>query len=99
MSKNLEELTSIIREMMLEIGELKERVFALEQSERKDADSGTELPPAESPLSEEEKMRLQGEGFENLGRLYASGYHVCQIFFGERYEGECIFCVALLEKR
>jgi regulator of replication initiation timing len=46
-----------------------------------------------------DKMRLQAESFENLGALYTSGYHVCPVSFGARRDGECIFCVALLEKR
>jgi len=101
MNRNVEEITAMVREMILEISELKERVAALEQALYQSPEAAAEdskySQPA--PLSEEVKIRLQGESFENLGRLYTSGYHICPVFFGERNEEECLFCVALLGKR
>jgi len=87
--------------MILEIGELKERVVALEQALYQPPEAAAEDTRLSQPLalSEAEKIQLQGEGFENLGRLYKAGYHICPVFFGVRQEGECLFCVALLEKR
>ena len=98
MNRSLEEMTAMMREMVLEIGDLKERVVALEQALYRTPEEDTRFSQS-SILSEEEKIRLQGESFENLGRLYASGYHICPVFFGDRHEGECLFCIALLEKR
>ena len=98
MIRDMEEITAIMREMILEIGELKERVFSLEQVLYHSAES-REAWAASPALTETEKIQLQGESFENLGRLYTSGYHVCTGFFGEQRDGDCLFCVSLLEKR
>ncbi len=92
--KSLLELTRIIHEMVLEVGELKERVALLEEH-------WNELPPPQPEVEVDERIKrqLQRENYENLGALYRSGYHVCSEFFGQVLDGDCLFCVAFMEKK
>lgn len=78
----------ILRELMLEVGELKERVSKLER----DLDQEEELPPPAYSLE------LEGESYDNLGRIYRQGYHICPAAFGQLRSGECLFCIAFLER-
>jgi regulator of replication initiation timing len=93
MKTTLEEVTVLLREMILETGELKQRVAALEKQLNP---PGAEENPG--VFSEPEKLAITAESFENLSALYSSGYHVCPMFFGGRHEGECLFCVSFLER-
>lgn len=90
MEKTVQELKMLIRELILEIGDLKERVTALEKEANPEP-----FRPQKMNL---EVMKLQGEGYEQLGRIYNEGYHVCPIAFGDLREGECLFCIAFMEK-
>jgi len=76
--------------LILEIGDLKERIVALEK----------ELNPEPIPVKQIDPdiIKLQGEGYEKLGNIYREGYHVCPIAFGQYRDGECLFCIAFMEK-
>ncbi|MBO8159963.1 initiation control protein YabA [Thermosyntropha sp.] len=91
MEKSVQELKMIIRELILEVGELKERVANLE----KNVSPPDEEARRPGPL---EKILLEGESYEKLGKLYKEGYHVCPAAFGEIRNGECLFCIAFMEK-
>lgn len=90
MERTLQELKSIIRDLIIEVGELRERVDRLENKPDPVRLDMPRLSPA--PLS------IEGEGYENLGRIYQEGYHVCPHAFGVAREGECLFCLAFMEK-
>ncbi|MEQ8235925.1 MAG: initiation control protein YabA [Syntrophomonadaceae bacterium] len=80
----------LIRELILEIGDLKERVARLE--------GGVVAEPPQESRPPEELIRLQGEGYAQLGRLYQEGYHVCPTAYGEPRRDGCLFCIAFMEK-
>lgn len=89
--KTVQELKILIRELILEIGDLKERVTLLERRE------------SPEPFFEERKahvdiIKLQGEGYERLGQLYNDGFHVCPSNFGDGRQEECLFCLAFMQK-
>jgi regulator of replication initiation timing len=88
MEKSLQELKLILRELMLEVGELKERVSKLERDFRQE-----EEPPL--PVY---SLELEGESYDNLGRIYQQGYHICPAAFGQLRSGECLFCIAFMER-
>lgn len=39
-----------------------------------------------------------GAAFSNLLELYDQAFHICNLYFGRRRAGECLFCMAFLRK-
>ncbi|WP_083939722.1 initiation control protein YabA [Desulfoscipio gibsoniae] len=37
-------------------------------------------------------------GRQNLANLYNQGFHVCNIYFGQIRDSECLFCAAFLHR-
>ncbi len=46
-----------------------------------------------------EDKEQKGKGYSNLIHLYDEGYHICHLSFGEKREGDCLFCLQLLENK
>jgi len=90
MEKTVQELKELIRELILELGDLKERVSRLEK--------GVVPDPPHQVRSREEIIKLQGEGYDQLGRIYNEGYHICPVAYGERRSDGCLFCIAFMHK-
>ena len=99
------ELTRIIHEMVLEVGELKERVAYLEDYIRTMSRYKEPIPTPPQPeiaatvTKEDIREDAEDKEHQKLIDLYASGYHVCPISFGELRQGDCLFCVAMMEKK
>ena len=41
---------------------------------------------------------IPGGGFFNLLGLYDQNFHICNLHFGRKRAGECLFCMAFLRK-
>ncbi len=90
MDETAREVREILRALLTEVAELKERVMELERH----LNIAPAPPPRPAPFV------LGAESYENMGRLYTEGYHICPVAFGQvRDEGECLFCVNILESK
>lgn len=89
MEKTIQELKTIIRDLILEVGDLKERVTLLEKGSPETNGTIVEIIPT---------APLEAESYENLGKIYNEGYHICHAAYGQIRHEECLFCVAFLEK-
>lgn len=88
--EDLKAIKSIIRELVAEIAELRRRVEILEALPETEPAGGFQHNP----------ILLGAESYGNMGKIYAEGYHICPAVFGQiRDEGECLFCVNILEVR
>ena len=49
--------------------------------------------------NEEVREELKIEDHDNLTQLYEEGFHVCHFNFGETRDGDCLFCMGVLEEK
>ena len=45
---------------------------------------------------EKKREKDVGPGHDNLLKLYQKGFHVCHLNFGDTREGDCLFCMGVL---
>lgn len=90
MERTIQELKTLIRDLIFELGDLKERVSRLE--------SGNIMDTHQNKYSQEDIIKLQGEGYEHLGRIYEEGFHVCPVAYGQPRHDGCLFCIAFMGK-
>lgn len=91
MEKTVQELKTILRELIIEVGDMKEKLALLEK-EWQEMGSKKESPEITGNL------QMAGESYENLGRIYSEGYHVCPMAYGQVRTEDCLFCMAFMEK-
>lgn len=91
MERTVREMATILRELILELGDLKERIAALEKELMREE-------PLPAPVNISYPMLLEGESYANIGRIYNEGFHVCPEAYGQPRSEECLFCIAFLEK-
>jgi regulator of replication initiation timing len=87
MERKVEELANLVRDLLREVAELRDRVGLLEAR------------VAASETGSEEPKAAPREETASLASLYREGYHVCPVAYGRLREGECLFCVNFLERQ
>lgn len=90
----MNDLKQLMKDLLYELADIKERVQALENLLEPEKDISM-------PSLTHRVFEISAEGYANLGRLYKQGYHICPHAYGHLREDddECLFCVAVLEKR
>ncbi|MGI6467658.1 MAG: DUF972 family protein [Syntrophomonadaceae bacterium] len=107
--RTVTELKTIIRDIILEVGELKERVALLELAINNKKSEYTEQLPGELSTAGEAAYAAQANNAEHnreddapcaysLKELYQDGRHVCPMAYGEERTEGCLFCAAMLSR-
>jgi len=90
MEETTQEIKALLKDLLHEVARLRERVTELERR----------LEVVPPPPTRRVSFALGAESYESMGRLYSEGYHICPVAYGQvRDEGECLFCVSILESR
>jgi len=87
LSQRFQELKDITYELYREREKLKQENEDLKRLIFQDRED-------ESPESEKHHKATY-----NLAKLYQEEYHICHLNFGDKREGDCLFCLQLLENQ
>ena len=106
--KRVAQVEEQIGELYEELGGLKEQIVALieentrlmmENENLRKAQSQAQESVAAQKTSEETSSQDAGQGHHHLIHLYDEGFHICNVHYGRlRTEGDCLFCLAFLDK-
>ncbi len=87
LSQRFQELKDITYELYREREKLKQENEDLKRLVFQDRED--ESPEGDKP----------NKATYNLAKLYQEEYHICHLNFGDKREGDCLFCLQLLENQ
>ncbi|KUK81191.1 MAG: hypothetical protein XD97_0710 [Pelotomaculum thermopropionicum] len=97
--KLIREMEVKLHSILGELQELKNRAQELEEENAKlRADLAIAYREGCSGNTAGEESGIPGRSFLNLLELYDQEFHICNLHFGRRRSGECLFCMAFLRR-
>lgn len=97
--KHIKEIEVKLHSLIAEMQELK---YEIREADEENARLRNELAAfyradlLKGPAAED--GRTPGVAYSNLLELYDQDFHICNLYFGRRRAGECLFCMAFLRK-
>jgi regulator of replication initiation timing len=97
--KHIKEIESKLHSLMAEMQELKYEIREIDEENSRLRNELAAFYRADLVKgSAAEAERNPGVAYSNLLELYDQAFHICNLYFGRRRAGECLFCMAFLRK-